>query len=110
LGRALLAMACRDAAERGYSLVELVAHPSAEAFHLRHGAIRIGELKGSMLGTPRDVQGHNPGRIRSGKLMASLSHSEGRRRFPCADAQTSWLGVPHSVVLVGASRRPPPRG
>ena len=46
-------MACRDAGERGYSLVELVADPNAEAFYLRHGAIRIGEVQGSVLGTPR---------------------------------------------------------
>jgi GNAT superfamily N-acetyltransferase len=52
-GRALLAKACNDARNRGYGVVELVADPNAEPFYLRQGAIRIGEARGSILGTPR---------------------------------------------------------
>lgn len=53
VGRALLAEVCNDARNRGYGVVELVADPNAEPFYLRQGAIRIGEVRGSILGAPR---------------------------------------------------------
>lgn len=53
LGRKLLALACEDARSNGYKVIELVADPHAEGFYLRQGAIRIGEIRGNVLGNPR---------------------------------------------------------
>jgi len=53
LGRKLLDIACEDARHNGYDVIELVADPNAEGFYLRQGAIRIGEVRGSVLGNPR---------------------------------------------------------
>src|SRR5262245_38493505 len=50
LGRKLLALACEDARNHGYDVMELVADPNAEGFYLRQGAIRIGEIHGHVLG------------------------------------------------------------
>src|SRR5882724_5550647 len=53
LGRKLLALACEDARNNGCKVIELVADPNAEGFYLRQGAIRIGEIRGNVLGNPR---------------------------------------------------------
>jgi GNAT superfamily N-acetyltransferase len=53
LGRKLLGLACEDARRYGYDVIELVADPNAEGFYLRHGAIRTGDVHGSVLGNPR---------------------------------------------------------
>ena len=53
VGRALLRMACAEAIDRGYEALELVADPNAESFYVRHGATRVGEVRGTILGTPR---------------------------------------------------------
>ena len=53
LGRKLLALACEDARNNGYTVIEFVADPHAEGFYLRQGAIRIGEIRGHVLGNPR---------------------------------------------------------
>lgn len=53
VGRTLLAMACDDARDRGYSALEMVADPNAEPFYLHHGATRVGEVHSTVLGTPR---------------------------------------------------------
>jgi GNAT superfamily N-acetyltransferase len=53
VGRKLLAMACGDARKNGYRVIELVADPNAEGFYARQGAVRIGEIHGTVLGTAR---------------------------------------------------------
>jgi predicted N-acetyltransferase YhbS len=53
LGRKLLALACEDAKSAGYEAIQLIADPHAEGFYLRHGALRIGDVHGTVLGTPR---------------------------------------------------------
>jgi ribosomal protein S18 acetylase RimI-like enzyme len=53
IGRKLLTMACADARDQGYRIIELVADPNAESFYLHHGAIRVGEVHTEVRGTPR---------------------------------------------------------
>ncbi|WP_206485657.1 GNAT family N-acetyltransferase [Thalassotalea sp. G2M2-11] len=53
LGKLLFAKVCKEALNRGYSTMELVADPNAEGFYRRYGATKIDEVHGSILGTPR---------------------------------------------------------
>lgn len=56
IGRALLAFACEFAASRGQAELQIDADPNAEAFYLRCGARRVGEV-------PAPIEGE-PGRVR----------------------------------------------
>lgn len=53
LGKMLFHKVCADALALGYSTMELVADPNAEGFYRHQGAIKIGEARGSILGTER---------------------------------------------------------
>jgi len=52
-GKALFLNACQNVGDANYSIVELNADPNAEDFYLHLGAIRVGEVYGEVLGTPR---------------------------------------------------------
>jgi len=69
-GRKLFALACEDARNNGSRVIELVADPNAEGFYLRQGAIRIGEIRGNVLGNPRVLP----------KMQLVLSGGTHRRR------------------------------
>jgi GNAT superfamily N-acetyltransferase len=77
LGRKLLALACEDARDNGYKIIELVADPNAEGFYLRHGAIRIGEIYGNVLGNPRVLP----------KMQLVLSGANNLLQATCEDAR-----------------------
>jgi GNAT superfamily N-acetyltransferase len=77
LGRKLLALACEDARNHGYNVMELVADPNAEGFYLRQGAIRIGEIRGHVLGHPRVLP----------KMQLVLSGAHHVRQATCEDAR-----------------------
>ncbi|MGH8259028.1 MAG: GNAT family N-acetyltransferase, partial [Steroidobacteraceae bacterium] len=53
VGSALLGMACREVREAGHAWLELVADPNAVGFYRRHGALKVGEVLGRVLDTPR---------------------------------------------------------
>jgi N-acetylglutamate synthase-like GNAT family acetyltransferase len=77
LGRKLLALACEDARNNGYKVIELVADPNAEGFYLRQGAIRIGEIRGNVLGKPRVLP----------KMQLVLSGANNVLQATCEDAR-----------------------
>jgi ribosomal protein S18 acetylase RimI-like enzyme len=77
LGRKLLALACEDARNNGYTVIELVADPNAEGFYLRQGAIRIGEIRGHVLGNPRVLP----------KMQLVLSGANHVLQAACEDAR-----------------------
>lgn len=53
VGKLLLAESCKEAFNRGYSTIELVADPNAESFYRHYGATKIDEDHGEIFGTPR---------------------------------------------------------
>jgi hypothetical protein len=71
------ALACADARNNGYTVIELVADPNAEGFYLRQGAIRIGEIRGNVLGNPRVLP----------KMQLVLSGANNVRQATCEDAR-----------------------
>jgi GNAT superfamily N-acetyltransferase len=77
LGRKLLALACDDAQRNGYKIIELVADPNAEGFYRRQGAIRIGEVRGNVLGIPRVLP----------KMHLVLSGANNVLQATCEDAR-----------------------
>ena len=52
-GKTLFKKVCEDAINQGYSAMEFVADPNAEGFYRHQGVVKIGELRGSIFGTPR---------------------------------------------------------
>ncbi|MDO6445093.1 GNAT family N-acetyltransferase [Colwellia sp. 1_MG-2023] len=52
-GKLLLAKAYKEALNRGYSTIELLADPNAENFYRHYGATKIDEVHGDIFGTPR---------------------------------------------------------
>lgn len=53
LGRRLFEHARAVAAEAGASVLEIDADPNAEAFYLKMGAVRVGEVRSEIDGQPR---------------------------------------------------------
>jgi len=53
LGKLLFRQACKEATNRGCSLMELISDPNTEGFYQHNGATKIDEVHTRILGTPR---------------------------------------------------------